>query len=241
MKNVIVLYAHNDSAFHLANEKWNKPNNQMIGNHCSTDCFNDKREANDKEFMGSTLRERFQTKDGVQYWHFNRKSVMYNTSWAEGEENEKDIRHWIKKLSEKLKSEGNGEKIDAIVAPISMSLNEDMTLINFFKELKEHYPDIKIIVHDPTVSVISHKNEEYRKCIWVENEKDSIYDSATKVVVKRQNDGSVISDDGKDGETYHLQGCVDVVTINKRYEGQYNALRDALELPPITVQTSKGR
>ncbi len=226
MKNVIVWYSHNASADYISGDKLPNGICSIAGNYCSTESFREKPE-DTKEHSGfATVRDSLQTSDGIQYWHFKHKSPLYDTPWDEGVQQPDDLRYWINKLDETLQSEGKGETIDAIVVPIGLSLTESPSCINFINELKERYPNIKVIVHQPRLT-LANETEQARRFAWAEQDSGSVDNGIQKVIAKRQADGSV---KGDNGEAYRFQPGVDMITLNHTFNGsmRQNALRDLL-------------
>lgn len=238
MKHVIVYYVHNGSADYLKDE--NLPNDPlgMAPNYDSTSVLEERQENTLRKYAGrrADICEALQTGDGIQYWHFKHKDIVPGQSEETAEQDARDIRYWIKKLDEKLQTEGGGETIDAIVLPLSLEQGESSLLVEFINTLKERYPDIKVIVHDSIVKVHGKEGDKTNRFVWADNEKGIIRNGNFKVTIRRQEDGSVIGDNG---QVYHLQRGVDMVTQNfsGSDKGQQNVLRELLGMEPLQQQS----
>lgn len=227
-KNVVIWYSHNTSAGYLAKESWPNDNIGMTPNLCTTECFGEESEERLSSVGFATTREKFQTADGIQYWHFKIADIVYQTSNEEALKNRSDIRYWISKLEEKLTEEGKGEKIDAIIVPLGMCLTETQGMMDFFTGFKEKTPNAKIIVHNPNTRSGSDRNGFV----------DALSEGAMntigmdRIIIRRGEDGKISSNNG---EEYDLAPFIDIATSSCTSSGKLaqNVLREAIDLPAL--------
>jgi hypothetical protein len=86
------------------------------------------------------------TPDGIQIYHFKNKFPRGNTGQFLGPEH---LEYWSRALTDRLTK--RGEKLDFVILP-EPSANGPLAygkLLDWFKELKEQWPEIRIIANRP--------------------------------------------------------------------------------------------
>lgn len=233
MKNVVVWYSHNTSAYYLRDETF-PMGTSMTPNMCSTDAFDADMEGKLKYVNGASTREAFQTADGIQYWHFKHKHPSSMVDWVGCEKYDEDLRHWIKKLEKDLKQKG--ESIDAIVVPLGMGLTENETNLYFLKELKERHPNLKVIVHDAYLGFNANEPDvlKTRRAAYPLDQESEVY-GVDSNVLRHGDVDNVRADNGK---RYAMHPAIDYLTCGHNFTKnmQINVLREALDMEPVQAK-----
>lgn len=226
LKNVILVYSHNTSAYYLSGENLKDVTFGMAPNLCST-CILEKTEENlpqyfiDIEQRDST-REGFQTEDGLQYWHFKHKEPRYGQDWEEGKQDEEDLRCWVEKLERELANKE--ESIDAVVFPLGLCLSLGTYHFLFMEDMKHKYPHLKIIVHNQH---LLSTDSTFDAAAWPKNKNAEIHDGITPVCIRRGQRGQEVADNG---QAYEMRPYVDAITCNGNDEMKYDLLRAELNM-----------
>ena len=141
------------------------------------------------------------------------------------------MRYYIDQLHKFLQKKK--KKIDALVIPTGVNANG--TNVSFIRDIKQAFPDIKIIVHNTYLGDPRSNNPE-SNFAWPVSEEDAVGNVILKVEFAREDAGQVMASNGKN---YGLNPAVDRVTINLDGVGQINALRNVLGLAILEERGSR--
>ncbi|MFZ4125553.1 MAG: hypothetical protein ACOYJ2_05725 [Rickettsiales bacterium] len=227
MKHVVVVHSHNFSAWFLGGQKLK---NSFAVNFNSCD-FVDRslRESEEVDEDSTSLEEYhqgLQSEDGIQFYHFKKKVPK-----AEMPFTEEALQYWIQKLEESLPE---GHSLDGIVIPCGyIDKTPPEAMINWLKEIKQRWPNLKVMVTEPHISLRTGDEAADKKAA------DSSYVTAASQEAADNPHfvGKVIT---KEDKEYQLHEMIDVATNNLSPEKTAGVLRDMLGMPDLP-DLSKGR
>lgn len=214
MKHVLVLYSHNFSADYLANQRLSDKHG-LAPNFDSADVFNK------RDGFGETVRKGLQTVDGIQFHHFKHCGPTHTSSKPLGK---RDIEYWVKQLPQLFEA---GETLDAVVMPQGFGVESEANL-RWIRELKQHYPNLKVMVQDPILSYDRPEEAPAWRFALPQTEADQIATMIRKATITRDN------------PNYRLADGIDVVTKNLSGPELANALRDVLGMQPLQEAAKAG-
>ncbi len=227
MKNVVVLYNHNLSAGYLASEPLKDPTD-MAGDFCTTHIMNCLKDPDHAVRQNAKERlDALQTTDGIQFHHFKEKKPYPKDRDFPSD----SINPWIDRLEAFVAQKG--ESIDGLVIPYG---KENSHAVTWIKELKERFPQIKILVTNCDLSALLPESEESAPG-------DEARQRASRYVVPETPeaviDRGIVRATIKAGDAgYTLAEGVDAVTKNQKELVVSNLLRDLLGMERIREQPS---
>jgi len=214
MKHVVVLYSHNFSAGYLSEQRL-RDKFGMGPNFDSAAIFKE------PEGFGKTVKESLQSEDGIQFYQFKHCEPQHDKTRVLDDQN---IEVWIEKLRRFLPQ---GETIDAVVIPQGYGM-ENKTNLRWIKEMKQQFPELKVMVQDPILSYDRPEEDLADRFAAPRSEADQINTMIRKAIITRDN------------PKYALADGIDMATKNIYGLALAKALRGMLGMQPLQ-EVKQGR